>query len=35
MRDLDFSDTVEVLHILGVGVDSVANPDDFAARFME
>lgn len=34
-RDLDFSDTVEVLHILGIGLDSVADPDDFAARFME
>ncbi len=32
--ELDFSDTVEVLHILGVGLDEVADPDDFAARFM-
>jgi len=32
--ELDFSDTVEVLHILGVGLDQVATPDDFARRFM-
>ncbi len=32
--NLDFSDTVEVLHILGVGIDEVADPDDFANRFM-
>lgn len=32
--ELDFSDTVEVLHILGVGTDEVADPDDFASRFM-
>ena len=33
-EQLDFSDTVEVLHILGVGTDEVADPDDFADRFM-
>lgn len=32
--ELDFSDTVEVLYVLGVGKDEVANPDDFANRFM-
>lgn len=32
--ELDFSDTVEVLHILGVGLDQVATPDDFADRFL-
>lgn len=32
--ELDFSDTVEVLHILGVGLDEVADPTDFAARFI-
>lgn len=31
---LDFSDTVEVLHILGVTTDVVADPDDFADRFL-
>ncbi len=29
----DFSDTVEVLHILGVGTDIVADTDDFADYF--
>lgn len=33
--DLDFSDTVEVLHILGVGLDEVADTDDFARRFLD
>lgn len=32
--ELDFSDTVEVLYILGITVDVVANPDDFAANFI-
>lgn len=32
--ELDFSDTVEVLHILGVGLDEVADTDDFARRFL-
>ena len=32
--ELDFSDTVEVLHILGIEADEVANPDDFAEHFM-
>lgn len=31
---LDFSDTVEVLHILGIGTDEVASPADFADRFL-
>ncbi|MEM9653132.1 MAG: hypothetical protein AAGA65_13615 [Actinomycetota bacterium] len=31
---LDFSDTVAVLHILGVTTDEVLNPTDFANRFM-
>lgn len=31
---LDFSDLVEVLHILGIGTDEVANPGDFAERFI-
>ena len=31
---LDFSDTVEVLHILGIPLDQVASPDDFAGRFL-
>ena len=32
--ELDFSDTVEVLHILGIDIDEVADPDDFARRFL-
>ncbi len=32
--ELDFSDTVEVLYILGVGIDEVADPDGFAKRFL-
>lgn len=32
--DLDFSDTVAVLHIFGIGVDRVADPTDFAALFL-
>lgn len=32
--DLDFSDTVTVLHIVGVGVDQVADPAQFADYFM-
>lgn len=28
---LDFSDTVTVLHVLGIGVDQVSNADDFAS----
>lgn len=32
--DIDFSDTVTVLHILGISTDQVADPDDFAAMFM-
>lgn len=32
--ELDFSDTVEVLHIVGVGTDEVADPDGFARRFL-
>lgn len=32
--DLDFSDTVTALHIVGVGLDVVAHPDDFATAFM-
>jgi hypothetical protein len=32
--ELDFSDTVEVLHILGITVDVVADPDDFAVSFL-
>ena len=31
---LDFSDAVELLHIVGVGLDQVRTPDDFAARFI-
>ncbi len=31
---LDFSDAVELLHIVGVGPDQVRTPDDFAARFI-
>lgn len=31
---LDFSDVVELLYIVGVGVDEVATPDEFAARFI-
>lgn len=31
---LDFSDAVTVLHILGIGVDQVAHPDDFATLFL-
>lgn len=27
---LDFSDTVTVLHVLGIGLDQIANADDFA-----
>ncbi len=33
-QSLDFSDTVEVLHIVGVGRDQVADPEDFADTFM-
>lgn len=33
-RILDFSDTVELLHIVGVGTDEVATVDDFADRFI-
>ena len=33
-ESLDFSDTVTALHILGVGIDVVADPDDFATVFM-
>ncbi len=32
--NLDFSDTVEVLHIVGVDRDVVADPEDFADTFM-
>lgn len=32
--DLDFSDTVAVLHILGIGTDRVADTDDFSSLFM-
>lgn len=32
--ELDFSDTVEVLHIVGVDIDEVADPSDFARRFL-
>ena len=32
--ELDFSDTVTVLHVLGVGIDQVASPADFALRFL-
>ncbi|MEM7338634.1 MAG: hypothetical protein AAF467_08305 [Actinomycetota bacterium] len=32
--DLDFSDTVTLLHIIGVGPDRVADPDDFAELFL-
>ena len=31
---LDFSDTVTALHILGVGLDEVADPDGFATAFI-
>lgn len=31
---LDFSDTVTALHILGIGTDEVADPDDFATAVM-
>jgi hypothetical protein len=31
---LDFSDTVELLHIVGIGTDQVKTPDEFAARFL-
>ena len=31
---LDFSDTVTVLHVVGVGVERIANADDFATYFM-
>jgi hypothetical protein len=33
-QSLDFSDTVTVLHIIGVGTDVVADADDFATAFM-
>ncbi len=33
-ESLDFSDTVTALHVLGVGVDEVAEPGDFATRFI-
>lgn len=33
-NNLDFSDTVTLLHILGVDIDEVADPDDFARVFM-
>lgn len=33
-ENLDFSDTVEVLHIIGVGRNIVADPGDFADTFM-
>ncbi len=32
--ELDFSDVVTVLHVLGVGLDEVATPSDFADSFM-
>lgn len=32
--ELDFSDTVAVLEILGIGLDRVTNPDDFAQEFL-
>lgn len=32
--ELDFSDTVELLHIVGLGTDDIANADDFAEYFM-
>ena len=31
---LDFSDTVELLHIVGVDTNEVKSPDEFAARFV-
>ena len=31
---LDFSDTVELLHILDIGTDQVNDPEDFADRFI-
>ena len=31
---LDFSDTVEVLYLLDIGLDQIANPVDFANRFL-
>lgn len=33
-QKLDFSDTVELLYILNIGTDQVANPDDFADVFI-
>ncbi|MEM7255749.1 MAG: hypothetical protein AAF404_00010 [Pseudomonadota bacterium] len=33
-RKLDFSDTVELLYILGIGKNQVADPDDFARMFI-
>lgn len=32
---VDFSDAVEVLHILGIGTDTIADVDDFAAVFLD
>lgn len=32
---LDFSDTVELLYIVGIGTDQISSPDDFAARFID
>lgn len=31
---LDFSDTVELLHIVGIGTDEIATTEDFANRFL-
>ncbi len=31
---LDFSDVVELLHIVDIGIDQVRNPEQFAARFI-
>lgn len=32
---LDFSDTVELMHILGIGTGQIATVEQFAARFMQ
>ena len=32
--DLDFSDTVTALYLLGIGTDLVADPQDFQAQFL-
>jgi hypothetical protein len=34
-QTLDFSDTVELLHIVGIGRDTIADPEDFADYFID